>query len=130
VLLLIQEASVVTVSAMRERLAEAYCFTLPPDALMEALLDKVRFQALAERRGFPIPPAVRSAGSGGAAAAGRLRFPCVLKPTTKHAGYAKQFAKAYKVGSLEEVAQLWSRMRGVVYELIVQEWIEGGDSDI
>jgi predicted ATP-grasp superfamily ATP-dependent carboligase len=43
VLLLTQEASVVTVSAMRERLAEAYCFTLPPHPLMEVLLDKVRF---------------------------------------------------------------------------------------
>jgi predicted ATP-grasp superfamily ATP-dependent carboligase len=48
----------------------------------------------------------------------------------KHAGYAKRFAKAYKVGSLEEVAQLWSRMQGVVDQLIIQEWIEGGDSDI
>ena len=50
--------------------------------------------------------------------------------TTKHPEYAKRFAKAYKVSSAEEVGQLWSAMHEVVDEMIVQEWIEGGDSDV
>src|SRR5258705_4181468 len=58
VLFLTQEASVVTVSAERERLASAYRFTLPSHSLMEDLLDKVRFQTRAERLGFHIPRAV------------------------------------------------------------------------
>jgi len=130
VLILTQEASVATVSAMRERLAGAYRFTLPPHALMEVLLEKTQFQALAEEKGFPIPRAVRVTRVEGAAAARDLRFPCVLKPTTKHLGYGKVFAKAYKVATLEEVANLWSRMQDIVEEIVVQEWIEGDDADV
>ena len=130
VLLLTQEASVATVSAARGRLSGAYRFTLPPHDLMEQLLDKLHFQALAEQHGFAIPRAVRVGGPDAAGAVRDLRFPCVLKPMTKHAGYAKRFAKAYRVASAEEVDRLWSDMREVVDEIIVQEWIEGGDSDV
>ena len=130
VLILTQEASVLTVSLERERLAGAYLFTMPPHALMADLLDKLRFQALAEGHGFPIPRAVRITRAQGPEVTRGLRFPCVLKPTHKHAGYAKRFVKAYKVVSEEEVAGLWSQMQDVVDELIVQEWIEGNDSDV
>src|SRR5579872_1646742 len=58
VLILTQEASVSTVSAERARLASAYRFTLPPDSVVTELQDKIRFQALAERHGFPVPKAV------------------------------------------------------------------------
>ena len=97
---------------------------------MEKLLDKVRFQALAEQKGFAIPRAVRLTKSGGMELIAGLRFPCVLKPTTKHAEYAKRFAKAYRVTAISEVERLWSSMREIVDEVIVQEWIEGGDSDV
>lgn len=130
VLLLTQEGSVATVSAERARLAGAYRFTMPSHALMEDLLDKLRFQALAESHGFPIPRAVRLVRGQPADAVGQLRYPCALKPTTKDPEYGKRFAKAYKVGSADEVHRLWSAMHEVVDEMIVQEWIEGGDSDV
>ena len=130
VLLLTQEQSVATVSAERERLASAYRFTMPKHSLMEDLLDKLRFQTLAERHGFPIPRAVRLVRVRSTDTAGQLRYPCVLKPTTKHSEYSKRFAKAYKVASADEVHQLWSAMHEVIDEMIVQEWIEGGDSDV
>ncbi len=130
VLLLTQEASVGTVSAARDRLSQAYRFTLPSQELMGDLLDKLRFQALAERHGFPIPRAARLASTKDMDAIRQLRFPCALKATTKHPEYAKRFAKAYKVADTAEVAGLWSEMRDVVDEVIVQEWIEGSDSDV
>jgi D-aspartate ligase len=130
VLFLTQEASVGTVSAERGQLAAAYRFTLPGHGLMKDLLDKLRFQALAEEHGFPIPRAVRLLRAQPTDAVERLRYPCVLKPTTKHHEYAERFAKAYKVTSAEEVNRLWSAMREVTDEMIVQEWIEGGDCDV
>src|SRR5438105_6742262 len=63
VLLLTQEASVRTLSDTREKLAGIYRFTLPPHPVMEDLLDKIRFQAVAERLGFPVPRAVRLTGT-------------------------------------------------------------------
>jgi len=130
VLLLTQEASVATVSAERARLAGAYRFTMPDHTLMEDLLDKLRFQALAERLGFPIPRAVRLVRGQPTDAIDGLRYPCALKPTTKDPEYGKRFAKAYKVGSAAEIRELWSAVHEVVDEMIVQEWIEGGDSDV
>lgn len=130
VLLLTQEASVATVSETRARLEGAYRVTLPPHALMQDLLDKLRFQSIAERHGLPIPRAVRLSGADGAAAMDGLRFPCVLKPAARHAEYGRRFAKAYKVASSAEAARLWAQMRAVIDEAIVQEWIEGGDEDV
>jgi D-aspartate ligase len=130
VLLLTQEASVVTVSAAREKLSGAYRFTMAPHALMEDLLDKLRFQTLAERQACPIPKARRLFDNVSLEGISGLKFPCVVKPMGKHAEYAKRFAKAYKVTAASEVARLWSAMRDVVNEVIVQEWIEGSDSDV
>jgi len=130
VLLLTQEASVATVSEARDRLAQAYRFTMPSHALMEKLLSKAEFQLLAEQHGFPIPRGLRVAGSEDMDAVRALNFPCVVKPSRKDSEYAKRFAKAYKAESLEEVIGLWSAMREVVDEIVVQEWIEGGDNDV
>lgn len=129
VLILTQEASVATVSAARERLIDSYRFSMPKHALMEQLLDKKHFHMLAQRHGFPVPRTVYLSGYG-TAALRDLRFPCVLKPPTKHAGYAAQFIKAYRVANIAEVEHLWLRMREVIDSAIVQEWIEGTDADV
>jgi predicted ATP-grasp superfamily ATP-dependent carboligase len=130
VLILTQEASVATVSVERDRLSSAYHFSLPHHAVMADLLDKLRFQALAELHGYPVPRAVRLTNSVGVDALRDLRFPCVLKPTTKHPEYGKRFAKAYKVATIDDVASLWSSMQEIINEIVVQEWVEGSDSDV
>ena len=129
VLLLTQEGSVATVSAERARLADAFRFSMPGDALMRQLGDKLGFQALAEGLGFSLPRAVRL-GHGMAATLSDLRFPCVLKPVSKDAEYARRFRKAYRVSVPDEALGLWEEMRTVAPEVIVQEWIEGGDGDV
>jgi predicted ATP-grasp superfamily ATP-dependent carboligase len=131
VLFLTQEASVATVSAACEHLAASYRFRMAPHNVMQALLDKVLFQNMAEAGGFPIPKSVHLFRSeNGEAAVAGLRFPCVLKPTTKHPEYGKRFQKAYRLESAADVEPLWSQMRDVVDEMIVQEWIEGDDTDV
>ena len=130
VLFLTQEASVETASNSYEQLREAYHFSLPDRDTLRMLLDKLLFQAEAEKSGFPVPRALRLKADSSASPVGDLRFPCVLKPATKDPEYAKHFAKAYRVSSMIEVMTLWSDMRKVIDEAIVQEWIEGGDEDV
>jgi len=130
VLLLTQEASVATVSASRDQLVSSYRFTMPAHALMDDLLNKISFQALAERHGYPIPRGLRLFEGASFEALGELRYPCIVKPTAKHPEYGRRFAKAYKVKSADEVVGLWSQMREVIEDVIVQEWIEGTDSDV
>jgi predicted ATP-grasp superfamily ATP-dependent carboligase len=130
VLILTQEASVGTVSALRDRLSGCVRFSMPDHDLMTSLLDKRHFQELAERLGFLIPRAVRLARGGSAGVAAMLRYPCVVKPTTRHPEWGRRFRKAYKVSGVDDVAALWQQVRDVVDEVIVQEWIEGDDTDV
>jgi predicted ATP-grasp superfamily ATP-dependent carboligase len=130
VLLLTQEASVATVSAARDQLSGAYRFTMPSPALMDGLLNKISFQKLAERHNYPIPRALRLFDGASFEQLGTLRYPCIVKPTGKHPEYGKHFAKAYKAFAADEVLRLWSAMREIVDDVIVQEWIEGADSDV
>ena len=130
VLILTQEATVATVSAARNEIASSYRFAMPDHFLMQELSNKLSFQRLAEQHGFPIPRAATLNANTAIDDVSGLRFPCVLKPTTKTSDYGKRFAKAYKVANAGEVQSLWSAMRGIVEEIIVQEWIEGDDADV
>lgn len=130
VLILTQEAGVSTVSAQRERLTSAYRFTLPAESVVADLQDKIRFQAMAERHGFPVPRAVHLSATYDDSALGQLRYPCVLKPATKDTEYGKRFAKAFKVNTPGEARGVWDQVRTIADQVIVQEWIEGDDSDV
>jgi predicted ATP-grasp superfamily ATP-dependent carboligase len=130
VLFLTQEPSVATVSSEYERLSGAFRISLPSVATMTTLLDKVLFQAEAEKYGCPIPRAFRLKTGSSEVIPSDLRFPCVLKPTTKNPAYEEQFKKAYRVRDAHEIASLWQDMQRVIDEAIVQEWIEGTDSDV
>jgi predicted ATP-grasp superfamily ATP-dependent carboligase len=103
---------------------------MPGETLMERLLDKLAFQSLAEGLGLPIPRAVRLNRECGVTALSALRFPCVIKPAVRDAAYGRKFKKAYRVTSAPDAAKLWEQMQSVIAEAIVQEWIEGDDSDV
>src|SRR5579871_4258291 len=102
VLFLTQEDSVASVSASRQELAGLYHFSMPGQSMMQTLMDKVRFQKLAEELHCPIPRALRLSDALDAAAFAELRFPYVIKPLSKDAAYNKKFAKAYKVATAED----------------------------
>lgn len=130
VLLLTQEASVKWVSRHRDRLAPHFRFSLPPAAVVEALLHKQGFQRIAEQLGSPIPPLVHVRAPADIAAVAALRFPVAIKPGERHAEYGRQFKKAYRVDSVSEAAALLQRILAVMPDVVVQEWIEGPDANI
>lgn len=130
VLFLTQEETVRTISHHRERLSDFYRFSLPGKEMVDALQHKEGFQRLAEKLGSPIPPLVRVGELDGMPAIERLRYPVVIKPGERHAEYSRQFKKAYRADSAEEAAGLVRRILPVMQDVVVQEWIEGPDSNI
>jgi predicted ATP-grasp superfamily ATP-dependent carboligase len=130
VLLLTEEEAVRVVSEAREQLLPRLRFRLGPHAMMMALTHKDGVQAEAQRHGLPIPRAVHLREPADLAALTELRFPCVLKPGLKHAGYGARFKKAYVVDSPEQARALFDEIAPVLPDLIVQEWIAGGDDSI
>ena len=121
------------VSRNRRRLREAFRFVLAEAELVEDLVDKGRFQALAERLDLPVP-ATRRLYPTRDAAPGTLdlRFPVVVKPLTRRKAWdeAEGFGKAIRVDSLDALRALWPRLAAVGLDVLVQEMIPGPESRI
>ena len=82
------------------------------------------------RRGASLPRALPLQTAADLAAVAQLRFPCVLKPARKDYAYGARFQKAYVVANIDDVRRLFGEIAPVMSDLVVQEWIEGDDSDI
>lgn len=120
------------VSRMRDRLAEGLRFVIADPELVEDLVDKARFQALAERIGLPVPAAVRLSGTAEPPADLPLRFPVVVKPLTRHQETWRPItsAKAVEVANPKELDAIWQRLAGSDFETLVQEVVPGPESKI
>ena len=130
VLILTQEDSVVTISNHREQVENLYHFSMPSIDTMKILMNKLSFQRSAEDLKSPIPRSLRLTSSVDLEDINLLDYPCVIKPLVKSAEYSRRFVKAYRVSSMQEAAKLWAEMKATVAEALMQEWIEGDDSEV
>jgi predicted ATP-grasp superfamily ATP-dependent carboligase len=118
----------------RERLAPHLRCVLPPAGLVEDVVDKLRFSALAERHCLPVPWTLNL--HRGSVLAGEARgwdrFPCVLKPATRSRrfGQLAQSQKALRVESAAELQRLLPLIDGHETDFVVQEAIAGGEERI
>lgn len=130
VLFLTEEKAVNTVSELRASLPASVLIRLPEHQRLMQLMHKQGFQELAEAMAAPVPRTVRLQSSQDLPLVRALTFPCVLKPSEKSYAYGARFKKAYKVASADEVDALYREIEPVLADMVVQEWIEGGDGDI
>ena len=131
VLFLTSDETALTISQYRAELAESYRMLLPRHDRLVALMHKASFQQLAERHGFPVPRSVTISNGDDLGALSALQFPCIVKPTIKTAQYFEgKFERGYRVGSVDEAREVCRRVLAAVPGVVVQEWIEGPDSDI
>jgi len=131
VLFLTSDEAVLAVSAYRGELQDGYRFRMPAHDRLAALMKKNDFQRIAIEQGFPVPRSmrIRSANDLGGLAA--LNFPAVVKPSVKTRDYlTHEFERGYPVASLEQADSVARRILPVLSDLIVQEWIEGPDTEI
>lgn len=130
VLFLTEEKTVNTVSEHRADLPASLLIRLPEHQRLMQLMHKQGFQELAEALAAPVPRTVRLESSQDLHKVRSLSYPCVLKPSEKSYEYGARFKKAYKVASADEVDALYREIEPVLADMVVQEWIEGGDGDI
>jgi predicted ATP-grasp superfamily ATP-dependent carboligase len=130
VLFLTQEQTVVEVSSRRRQIIEKYRITLPASNVASMLLDKASFQSFAEAHGFPVPRSVTLDGNESPGLTLSLDYPCILKPVEKFPEYGRRFKKAYKVEAPAEALRLFHDASAYAPRMIVQEWVEGADSDV
>lgn len=116
----------------RARLEHIYQILMPPDDLVNMLLDKNKFSEYAKNNNILIPKSfeVRSAtdlkdlkDSG--------KFPVILKPFKRtpeweHAGCKK----AYVLEGFDALESFYEQISKIEKEVIIQEYIEGNDDQV
>jgi CelD/BcsL family acetyltransferase involved in cellulose biosynthesis/predicted ATP-grasp superfamily ATP-dependent carboligase len=127
-----EDAQTLLVSRFRNRLAPAFRFVAADPTLVEDLLDKARFQHLAERHNLPLPVAKRLDLTPLEPADPGLRFPLIIKPLTRLDRWNKRFElrKALCAQNLDVLRSLWPQLRAVGLELLAQEFVPGPESRI
>jgi D-aspartate ligase len=129
-LFLTTDTQVRTVSEYRHRLAGAFCIRLPERDCIRQLLHKLSFQHTAEKHGFPVPRAIGVSDEEDFVNFSEIRFPAVIKPGNKELYFLSRAPRAQKVRSRDEAETACRAILREAPDLIVQEWVEGGESDI
>lgn len=125
----------VFVSRYRTLLAEAFRFVVPDADLVEALVDKARFAALAREHRLPVPPTcvLPTGPAAPPADIDRLTFPIIVKPTVRDVTWVHAVqgnAKAVRVTTQEQLVRLWPRIRTLSGPAIAQQCVEGPETSV
>jgi D-aspartate ligase len=119
------------------RLQLSSLYRLPQHASLECLLDKLALFNVASTHGIDVPStAVCNSLQDIEAALPMLRFPVVVKPRIatqwRREGTWKAVGarKAFLVESAEELRDEYARISAASSEIMIQEYIQGSDSDI
>jgi len=127
------DAAVLMASRRRDELRQAYRVLLADRELVEQLVDKSRFQALAERHGLPVPPAQRlRPGGGRSPPALDVPFPVIAKPVRRGGDWTAtgELGKALRVDRHADWVAVWPRLARLHSELLVQQCVPGPESAI
>lgn len=130
VLLLTEDRDVEVVSTFREELEHRFRLNLPSKEMVRTLADKTLFQKFAEREGFPVPRAIVLGGVEDLPLLQVLAPPLVIKPNNFQLVSERGVKRAVRVDTLEQARAVASDMLEGVGGIVVQEWIDGADSDI
>ena len=128
-----EDDQLLMVSRHRHRLATAFRFLLPQAELVEQLVDKARFQRLAQALALPVPRArVLHPCPDSQAPDLDLRYPLVVKPLTRRESWAaiERGGKAIRIDSARDLRAQWPRLAAAGIDLMAQELIPGPESGI
>ena len=131
-LMLAMDEQVKLLGAHGQGLKDLYHFEFPSGDTVHLLMDKEAFHRIAVERGWPVPLTM---GAESLEELTRqidsLRFPVVLKPRTKNLEFrAHSPAKAFRCSGPEELKSRYEMVAQWEPEVIVQEWIPGGDDQV
>src|SRR5205814_1213937 len=116
----------------RERLSRHFRFVMPDRVLVEDLVDKGRFQALAQRLDLPVP-AARVLDPSRDAVPLDLQFPVALKPIVRRGDQWMPIggaAKALRLDTPLALVSAWPRLARAGIPVLLQQLIPGPETCI
>ena len=127
-----EDRELLVVSRFRERLGRHFRFVMPDADLVEDLVDKGRFQALAQRLDLPVPPA-RVLDPRADSAPLDMPFPVALKPLVRRGDQWDPIAggaKALRVDTPVALIALGPRLAAAAMPVVLQQMIPGPETSI
>jgi D-aspartate ligase len=127
------DAALLLASRHRDELGNAFRLMLADGELIEQLVDKGRFEALARRKDLPVPRTERlNPQPGQAPPALGLTYPLILKPVVRGVAWESLGAggKAMHVGGPDTWTGIWPRLADARTEIVVQELVSGPETAI
>ncbi|MBI4818111.1 MAG: ATP-grasp domain-containing protein [Deltaproteobacteria bacterium] len=127
------------VSRARERVERHFRVMLPPPALVEDLVDKLRFQTFAEKLGLPVPPGLCLVHGldWGPELDRWTRFPAVIKPNRREGWFGSDLlvaanarGKAIHVRGPTELKRLRPWLQRHPTDVLLQQAIPGDESNL
>ena len=113
-----------------------FLFLMPAPDVVEKIQNKTLFYQAAETYGLPVPRSFSiSSEEELSSVISSLDFPCIIKPVNKQEWWHKDFSntvgpyrKAFRCENKEELLGIYSKISHINQTAIVQESIEGNDS--
>jgi len=127
------DAQLILIARYRERLAKVFRFVAPDPSLVEQLVDKGRFQALAEREGLPVPKAhVVDPSMDQISFDFDFPFPVIAKPLMRRISWTELVGapKALEFESPADLREMWPQFVSAGIKLLIQESIAGPETCI
>jgi D-aspartate ligase len=120
-------------SRYREQLEPHLRFVIPDAPLVEALIDKHRFQALALRLELPVPPSATLTPDAPPSPELEIGYPALVKPVARQLATWQPLAghaKAVEVHSFAALRSVWRRAAALGTAVLVQRLIPGDETRI
>lgn len=130
VLILTEESAVSTVSEHRDELLKAFKFHLPPHPIVMMLQNKARFREFADENELPAPRTVIVNKDTSFEELSALPLPVVVKPAARPLSETGTSENGFFATTFREAEKICARLLETNDELVVQEWIEGPESNI
>jgi len=123
------DGDLLLVSRHRAALSAAFRFVVAEEALVEDLIHKQRFQALAQRSGLDVPPAAVMPADGAANLPRGLRLPVIAKPLTRRDLVGLDLTgKAVRIDGEADFRELRRRTSAQGIDVLVQELVPGPET--
>jgi len=124
------EMSVLTISAEREKLHDAFLLRLPDRNTVTMLHNKAQFQEFAIAHSLPMPETVIVRERGDLAGVARLRAPIIIKPADKRHFHTGDTPRLVVAQNTQDALSACDRMLEKSGEIVASEWIDGPDDNI
>jgi predicted ATP-grasp superfamily ATP-dependent carboligase len=133
------DADLLCISRNRRELEKYYKFNMPPQNVIESLVDKSRFFGYAKQHKLPIPNTIiiKLGDEVNFEIANQFTFPAIVKPVSRVDWFDSPLSKAYGYGgkailvtTSNQLYEIMTLAKEHNIEIIVQELIPGDESNI